>query len=446
MPTRFVLIAAAAAALLVGAAGLALYFYERPVVLRVAVTREGDDRDVLVAATHDFAQERSGVRLKLLPVDSLAESARAFEEERVDLAVVRADVALPAAGQTVLIMRRNAAVLMAPANSALRAVADLRGKRVAVVETVRAGRHGGQSLLDAALEQYDVSPAAVRRVFVAPGELGETLARHEADAALLIDTPGAQGMDAAVAAVAAAGGGPPVFIPIPDAEAIAQRLPNFESVEVLRGAFGGAIPKPAESFDTLGVSTRLIARHSLDNDVVSELTELFLSARPSLALREPLANRIEPPSTDKGATPPVHPGALAYLDDEEQTFFDKYSDFIYVGAMLASTLGAAGAALAARFRRQRGGEIDEILAALLAIMRAARQAQKPEALDALERDADAILERALAHDWNHAAAAARAAAANLALAQARQAIADRRAVLGPGPGRGGFAPPRLVGE
>ncbi|MGC2079487.1 MAG: hypothetical protein WA728_26400 [Xanthobacteraceae bacterium] len=36
--------------------------------------------------------------------------------------------------------------------------------------------------------------------------------------------------------------------------------------------------------------------------------------------------KIEAPSTDKDADAVVHPGALAYLNDSEKSFFDKYGD------------------------------------------------------------------------------------------------------------------------
>ncbi|ACK51935.1 TRAP transporter solute receptor, TAXI family [Methylocella silvestris BL2] len=440
---RSIALVAVGVACVLGAAGLSLYLYERPTVLRVAVTRESDDQHVLAVAAHEFAQARDQVRLKLVLVDSLAESARAFEDERVDLAIVRSDVAMPVSGQTVLIMRRNAAVLMAPAGSEIRQLGDLKGRRIGVVEAARTGRSGVNALLDAALAQYDVAASSVRRVPLTPAELPDAIERRDVDVALVIDTPGAETLNEAVAAVTQAGRGPPVFISIDDAKAIAQRSPNFESIEVLRGVFGGAQPKPAASFETLGVSTRLIARHSLGNDVVAALTELLLTARPLLAAQEPIANRIEPPPTDKGAALPVHPGALAYLGDEEQSFFDKYSDFIYIGAMLASLFGTAIATLAARFNRKRNTDLEEILHRLLQIIAAARTAPRTDMLDDLEKEADDLLAQALAHDWNHAMSGSRVAATDLALNQARQAITDRRLYLASP--RGTFAP-RLVGD
>jgi hypothetical protein len=39
----------------------------------------------------------------------------------------------------------------------------------------------------------------------------------------------------------------------------------------------------------------------------------------------------------------AHPGAAAFIDDHMQSFFDKYSDFIYLGIMLLSGLGSGAA-------------------------------------------------------------------------------------------------------
>ena len=429
----------------IGAGALALYLYERPTVLRVAVTRGADDQDVLRAAALEFAQAHEQIGLKLVLVDSLAESARAFEDQRVDLAVVRGDIAMPVDGQTVLIMRRNAALLLAPAGSSLREIENLKGHKIGVLQAEQAGRpDDNQALLDAALAQSDVPLASVSRAPLMLAGLPQAIERREIDAVLAIGTPGSANLTEVVSAVARAGHGPPVFIPIAEAKAIAQRSPNLESVEILRGVFGGAQPKPAETFDTLGVSTRLIARHSLNNDVVAALTELLLNAKPSLAAQDPIANQIEAPPTDKGGALPVHPGALAYLGDDEQSFFDKYSDFIYIGAMLLSLCGTAFATVASRFKRQQHTDLERILQRLLEIIAAARAASRPETLDELTKEADELLARALAHDFNHGANERRLAAMSLAIDQARQAIAERRLAL-LAPGRAPFAP-RIVGE
>ena len=57
----------------------------------------------------------------------------------------------------------------------------------------------------------------------------------------------------------------------------------------------------------------------------------------------PLAAKIETPDTDKDAVIPVHPGAAAFVDGEEKTFLDRYSDYIWWALMALSAMGSAGA-------------------------------------------------------------------------------------------------------
>jgi TRAP-type uncharacterized transport system substrate-binding protein len=409
----------------IAAVAAAIYYYGRPSVLRIAVARDSDDQAIMAAAARDFAENRDTIRLKLVAVDNLTESSRALEEGRADLAVVRSDVAMPPNGQTVLIMHRDAALLFAPAESNLRVIDDLRGQKVGVLQAAP-GKVDNQLLLDTALAQYDVPSASVGRVSLTLAELSRAVENKEIDAVLAVGVPGSDGLTETVNTVAVAGHGQPVFLPIAEAKAIAQRSPALEGVEIMRGAFGGAGPKPAEDFVTLGVSTRLVARNSLGNEVVGALTRLLLAARPAIAARTPIANRIEAPAADKGAALPVHPGALAFLNDEEESFFDKYSDAFYIGAMCLSVLGTGLAAAATRLTRHRVTDADKILRRLLEIAKDVRSARHAGLLDGYEEEADELLALALAPDAVHALSVNRMGALTLALNQVRHAIAERR--------------------
>jgi NMT1-like family len=212
----------------------------------------------------------------------------------------------------------------------------------------------------------------------------------------------------------------------------------------MRGAFGGAQPKPAADFDTLGVSTRLVARNTLPDEAAGALTRGMLAARPAIAARVPIANRIEAPPADKGAPLPVHPGALAFLGDEEQSFFDKYGDAFYIGAMFLSVLGTALAAAVTRLRRHTAPDPDKIFHRYVELIRAARGAEHPDLLDSYEEEADELLAQALAPDAVQGMSVNRIGAMNLALNQLRHIIAERRQNLA-APVRAHFVP-RIVRE
>jgi TRAP-type uncharacterized transport system substrate-binding protein len=434
---RTVLIAIAGCLATAAIVALAGYFYERPTSLKVAVTRDTDDFRLMTAIAHVFGKERESIRFKVDPVNDAAASAAALEDGQADLAVVRSDIAVPPSGQTLVILHRNAAVLMVPAGSPITRITDLRGHKIGIVRGPSSGS-GNLHLLETVLAQYDIGPDMIEPVNLRGFEVFTAVEQKLVDAVMIVGIPGEARLNDAVSAVAQAGKGAPVFLPVQEAKAIAQRTPRLESMDVVRGAFGGDPPKPAANFETVGVTVRLVARSTLSNNIASDITKSLFADRLSIAQREPLASRIEAPSTDKGAALPTHPGTAAYIDGEEQTFFEKYSDFIYIGAMLLSVIGSAAAALASRLKADSTHEVDNMMGRLLAILKAARSAERLEELDGLEHESDEILISALAHHSLNKAGSSQIDTLSLALEQARLAIRDRRRQL-----RGEMRPPRL---
>ncbi len=71
---------------------------------------------------------------------------------------------------------------------------------------------------------------------------------------------------------------------------------------------------------------------------------------------------------------PVHAGAAAYIDDDEQTFFDKYSDMIYLGAMFLGVLASGATAVLGRINGRRTASVEESVRRLVEILGLARTA------------------------------------------------------------------------
>lgn len=424
---RVTLIALAAGFALLAAGLLAAQWMSSPTTLRVAVGPIGsEDTRLAVAISQHLARERQPVRLKLVLTAGVAESAQALASDKADLAVVRTDVAMPSKGQTVAIMHRDAAVLMALPETGISKVSGLTGRNVGVYRSAQANAR----LLETVLAQYEVPKDSVAMVMLgSQAEMEEALRTKRVDAVLAVGTLAGRTVTEAVAAITQAGGGPPVFIPVGEADAIAQRSPVFESFEVVRGAFGGTPPRPAETMTTLGVSHRLVAAASLDEGTISELARLLFAVRPAVSAEVPLANRIEGPDTSKSSSLPVHPGAAAYYEGEVQTFFDRYGDWFYLLVMGVGVVGSAIAGLASAASARSRTRTLSLLDRLLGIVRRARAAGSEADLVALEQEADDILAAALAKAGTGGIDGIGIGAFGLGLDQARHAIADRRAIL-----------------
>ena len=210
---------------------------------------------------------------------------------------------------------------------------------------------------------------------------------------------------------------------------MAKKNPGIEATTLLRGAFGGGPSLPANDVQTIGVTLRLVADNDLGNAVVADLVRQTLAHRTAVAAKFSVANAMETPDTDKGEALPTHPGAAAFIDDEEESFFDRYSDLIYIGAMGASLLASVGATLINRITVKGYEQFDLLLEQSLEILKRARDAEDIDSLRLLELQIDEILTRTLATGRIPKLDGHQLAGLTLAVEQARLAIKDRRQAI-----------------
>lgn len=425
---KTILAVVAAALLAIGGGAAALYFYNRPEVLEVAVPRVAEDVRLMNAAEVLFAHQQKQIRLHMVPVADSAAGATLLDSGRADLAVMRGDVAMTTSAQTLAILHRNAILLLAPGGSKLHRIADLRGKRIGVVHEV-ATMEPNTRLLETILAQYDLPLEAVTLVSLSPSEVGEAIKANKVDVVFTAAATQNGLANGIIAAVASASKKPLVFIPIDEAKAISKRFPALDAMEIVQGAFGGDPPRPAAAFDSLSVDVLLMARTALRDSIAAEVTRLFFSHRGAIAKAAPLANSIEAPSTDKDAAIPVHQGAADYFDGAERSFFEKYSDFFYIGAMLLSLVGSGAAALANRFNPDPHEHIERITEKLLELLQSARIAATLSDLDDLEREVDEAVAAMLSDCRSQGLNAPSLHLVTLALDQTRRTIVERRQFL-----------------
>jgi hypothetical protein len=80
---------------------------------------------------------------------------------------------------------------------------------------------------------------------------------------------------------------------------------------------------------------------------------------------------------------PVHPGVVAYLNSGEQSFFDEFQKYFYLGGMVLSVAGSAIALLVGRLNRKKSEsdlrQIDRLIE--LADKALAAQASELKALE-----------------------------------------------------------------
>jgi TRAP transporter TAXI family solute receptor len=417
-----------------GALAGGYYFAMRPVPLKIAVgPPNSDDVRVVQALTQAFSQNHSYVRLRPVQTEGASESATALADGKVDLAIIRGDLDVPKNAQAVATLRKNVAVLWVPpagkgkgkkAGAKITKIAQLSGRKVGVVGRTPAN----VNLLKVILQQYGVDPNKVEIVQFPINEAAEAIRNQKADAYLAAGPVNSKITAEAIAA-SSKDGGTPTFLAIDSAEAIAQNHPAYEAAEIPAGAFGGSPDRPDDEIKTISFNHHIVARKGLSESVIAAFTRQLFAARQQLLTDFPLAAKIETPDTDKDAAIPVHPGAAAFVDGEEKTFLDRYSDYIWWSLMALSAMGSVGAWFAGYLKKDERNNNSSLRERLLDMIATARRSDSAEELDQMQAEADDILRDTL-HCYEHGAIEEGALTAfNIALEQFHNAVADRKALL-----------------
>jgi TRAP-type uncharacterized transport system substrate-binding protein len=429
--------------------GAGLYVESQPTTLRIAVgPPNGEDAHLVQAIAQQLNRDRAGIRLKPVLKDTASDSAAAVDSHDAELAVIRRDRGYPREGLAIAVLRENVAVVIVPAAGSLAAVgggtanAAKRAKtrtplpkKIEKIEQI-AGRtvgvighsSGNAELFATVLKQYEIPTDKVKVVPLDPDDVKGALRATPVDVIF-----GAGPVTSAyfADAIAASGKGDekPKLLEIDAAAAIAKRMPVYASSEIKKGVFGGHAPLPEDDLDTISVAHYIVARKSLSDGVAGEITKLLFAVRQSLASEYPAIAQMTKPDTDKDAAVLAHPGAAAFIDDEQKTFFDKYSDFIYLGIMLFSGLGSGAAWLTSYSRADDRIRKLKALENLCDIAGAVRLAQTHEQLDTLRADIDELVRRAMRQVERNALDESAMVAFSIALNQAQSAVAERRALL-----------------
>ena len=432
-------------------AGAVTYLW-RPNTLTVAVgPQDGPEAALVEAYAGALDRAREDVRLKVVRYEDVRDSGLALQRNKADLAVVRPDVFLPENGLTLAILHDEALVIARPDHSEIDEFPDLARKRLGIVV-----RHGADiPFLTNVLSFYDLQPdtmasedaaePAPGHVLVVPlkaAEITQAIADKRVDAVAIIASPASKMAGGVVRAVEAGSPERKIgFVSIPDGDAILQRFPELQSVTIPAGTFGGRPKRPDEEIRTVGASYRLMARGTVSRVAVASATQHLFEWRSRLAATAPIAKLMKAPDFDTtvaatSARLPNHPGAVDYFEREQQTFLDRYEDYIYLVAFFGGTIGSGFAWLGQRLARKRRERIDIVLDRLLDILREIRAATTVEQLDAIVLEIDDLIADVVSHTRQRAIDLRTVSALILAVDGVHEAVGDARRRIGVPPPEG----------
>jgi TRAP-type uncharacterized transport system substrate-binding protein len=412
-------------AMVVLATGAGFYAYRHftyPLTLTVAVgSYDSDAARIMSAIASQLASTNSTVRLKVIDKGTVPEATKAFSAGQTDLAIVRGDIGDLSTARTVALLTHGVVLLVVPPGSTIDTVEALKGKTLGVI-----ARNANQKVVEVLTKEYDLDQAKVQFKDFAPADISQALKSKQVQALLVVIPISEKYLSMVRDFFPRDGKKNPKLISIESAGAIAALTKAYESYELPKGTLRSSPSIPDEDLTTLRVPFYLVASSKLDPDIVTALTKGVMDTRRDLVTTYPILAQIGAPSTDKDAYIPIHPGANAFFDGDEKTFFDKYGDRLFYGSML---LGSLTSLLAGAWKFMAGdSERPETrpLNRLYALTDRITKAQSGAELAEVERIIDEILKVELAKSANGEAEAAETASLGLATHRLEYLVNRRR--------------------
>lgn len=423
---RFILFALAGIFAAVATGMFLIWVYKARYTLTVAAgPAEGYGQRFVAALNEAFKPEEPRMRFRYLATADAEGSAQALEQGKADLAILRSDVKPPSNGLVVVILRRDAIGLLVPADSKIKGFADLANKRVGILP----GPHYNQELFQALASFHGVDPKTIKQTTVEITAIPDAIKNKSIDVVFGIGPIGFGPLENAVAAMrrAAPRDKPPVFLTVENASGFVKAHPAMETIDVPKGAFGGATAIPDDDETTLALTWRLVAKDRMLDAVAGELARMLIVSKPRLERLMPGTQQIIAPDTDdKSPYLPLHPGAAAYFNDDEESWFDRFQDIFYLVLMGGSVVASAFAAAVGFFRRRKHRESDlQRLAKLMHTI----STQKDYDPDKATAELESIVSGAVAYRADHVEDLDSPEMLQLALAEIRRLIEDRRREL-----------------
>jgi TRAP-type uncharacterized transport system substrate-binding protein len=416
------------AGLLIIAAALvaSVYFWSPRVNLRVTIGPPGSAAYRFIAAFASLTEAtHPRVRIKLVQVADLAASAKAIEDHATDLGIVRSDGVIPSNGETIAILRRDVVAFIVPAKSSIDKIPSLAGKTIAIPQGPL--QKYNEQTLDTILSYYNIPANSVKRVFLPLAEIGTAVHDKLVAAVLAVGPMGPGEAVDVVGAVKLATKGAPSILAIDEADAINKRFPGLESIDVPAGAFRGRPPIPGDTVTTLAITYRFVAPNTMLDAVAGAIARFIFTTKAQLVAKTPLASQIEAPDPDdKNPVLPVHPGVAAYLNSGEQSFFDEFQQYFYLGGMVLSMAGSVIALLVGRLNRKKSESDLRQIDRLIELADKALAAKASSELNALEEELNKII------TWfvkGQASGTADSTAFSIAISHAQHAIEKQRSAL-----------------
>ena len=414
-------------------AGIVFYSF-RPKELAIAVGPVGTPEQMFAVRLQTLlVQNNAKVRINVQTRQTNAMAVADLGKNGVDLVVLRTDAKIPAAARALALLDKDVLLIVEPKGSKSKTIADLRGKKIAVLGDDAAN----EELIRSVLDLYNMSGPGLRLTRLPVSTpVDKLLAPGGYNAVMIVETRSVlDGTRTYEALARSTGFG---LGALEEAKAIAGKIAGLDTETVEAGVVSSAPRIPDEDADTLSLEHLLVGRDKLAEALVVQLARNIFENKSALGVPGVFATHIEPPDTDKDAFIAAHNGVTQYVENDEKTFLDRYSDWIYLSLYVGGIVGSLGLTLFASVTRNKPKHAHEFAGDYLAQADRIRAAGSEEELRAIETEMRENLRDAVTGMKTGKVSPRGVDALRLCYEHAREAAAERRAALRAAP------PPSLL--
>ncbi|NJL47764.1 MAG: TAXI family TRAP transporter solute-binding subunit [Leptolyngbyaceae cyanobacterium SM2_5_2] len=274
------------------------------------------------------ARNHPRIDIEVVETDGSPENMAQLRDGQADIALVQSDTPVEPPVRAVALLFPEMFHLIARTDAEINSVADLAGKRVALMPE----GSGSFTLFWPLTQHYGLGPEAMTTLPMPATEAHAALMRGDVDALFRVITLGNDSVRELLQSKDTK------LLPIEQVDALRLSLPYLNAHVIPKGTYNGGRPIPTADLPVVAVNALLVAHERLPDQVVNALTRTLYENRNELVTLYPRAAmiRLDVSGTDLGL--PLHPGAEAFYKQDEPEFIVEYAEPI--GLLLSiSVLG-----------------------------------------------------------------------------------------------------------
>ncbi|MEN9221949.1 MAG: TAXI family TRAP transporter solute-binding subunit [Thermostichus sp. BF3_bins_97] len=293
------------------------HYYSRSYVLQLATgSSTGEYYAFGQALATVVSRHHPHIRIDVLETEGSVQNIELVRDNKAQLALIQSDTPVRMPVQAVSFLFPEFFHLLARPEANIESVADLAGKRIALMPI----GSGSYSLFWPLVAHYNLGPEDFQAQPMGVEPAYAALRQGEVDALFRITALGNPAIRDLV------GSGQAELVPIDQAEALQLTLPYLEEMEIPKGTYRGFPAMPAEDMVVVGVRALLVAHDQVDTALIYTLTQLLYEYRNEIVELYPRAATIVMPESAQNLGVPLHAGARAYFLQDEPSFLERYAE------------------------------------------------------------------------------------------------------------------------